>query len=390
MAQNKNQLIVAELDLMASELESKGNLDLAGLIDEVSAELLTEEPVVVTKVEAKKAAPKPAKSNGKRRKKNKKKMSAPKMAVSRQDAKRVLKAAHAELLDIASELIKEGDLKEARKVIRYAEEVKQEEEARDSAEVVEDVLPVEDGMPESDDEDAEDAEDEDAESEDADEDADSEDAEGEDEPAAESMDSEDESEFEDEDDVADEDVEAMLRKYDLMDDMPEAPAVPSSTSCTMTPEVKPEEADEAEEEGDEEEEEEEEADEAEDGADVAQAEKLYSLAKKLALAGETRAAFAITELVDRIDSKKVKKAGVYTIQLTPEEYSTLSFFKNRGYDCGLLDALVVKDEAKGIYEIPEHEMWAVNEACEEHGAWTNLNWDSSLGKKIRKLLDSVV
>jgi hypothetical protein len=55
-----------------------------------------------------------------------------------------------------------------------------------------------------------------------------------------------------------------------------------------------------------------------------------------------------------------------------------------------MDALELENEETGTYSIPEHKIWEVSEAGEEHGAWTNLNWKSTLGVKIQKLLNSVV
>lgn len=85
----------------------------------------------------------------------------------------------------------------------------------------------------------------------------------------------------------------------------------------------------------------------------------------------------------------MKKAGPYTIELSDDEVHSLKYFADKGYDCGLLDALEPTDE-EGKYTISENKMWSINEACSEHGAWTNLNWQSSLGQKIHKLLESVV
>ena len=85
-----------------------------------------------------------------------------------------------------------------------------------------------------------------------------------------------------------------------------------------------------------------------------------------------------------------KRAGSYSIQLTPEEMDSLDYFAGRGYDCGLKAALQLENEETGTYSIPEHGMWEISEACNEHGAWTNLNWNSSLGVKIDKLLQSIV
>lgn len=93
---------------------------------------------------------------------------------------------------------------------------------------------------------------------------------------------------------------------------------------------------------------------------------------------------------DELKQFMEKRAGSYTIQLTPEEMDSLDYFAGRGYDCGLKAALQLENEETGTYSIPEHKIWEISEACNEHGAWTNLNWNSSLGIKIDKLLQSIV
>ena len=332
MAQKKNQLIVAELDLMASELEAKGNPELAGLIDEVSAELLLDTPTVAAKAPKDKMAPKPAKSNGKRRKKNKKKTAAPKLVVSRADAKKILKAAHSELLEIAGELIKDGDLKEARHIIRYAEEVQAEEEKLDmpmSPEMPAGLAPAEDEEPSEDDEEDLDG--------DGDDDADDMLPGMEDDEDADDEDDEMDEDADDEDDEMDEDVEAMIRKYELGDDSPAAPAAPTPAPSAPKadkpksdkpeakdddkdakgdkpkapksdkPEDKDDDKDEEKEDDKEEDDKEPKADKEEkpkDDKDEEKGEKeakvkLFDLAKKLAAAGEVKLAYSIADLLDR-------------------------------------------------------------------------------------------
>ena len=41
-----------------------------------------------------------------------------------------------------------------------------------------------------------------------------------------------------------------------------------------------------------------------------------------------------------------KRAGSYSIQLTPEEMDSLDYFAGRGYDCGLKAALQLENEEK--------------------------------------------
>lgn len=310
MAQKRNQLIVAELDLMAASLEAKGNADLASLIDEVSAELLNESTVVEAKAPKAKKAPKPAKSNNKRRKTNKKKASASKVVISRADAKKILKAAHSELLDIASELLKDGDLKEARHIIRYAEEVKEEENKLLVTDMPEGEVPapMAEDTEESDDEDLDDDMDDSEEE--------SDDEESEEDDLDDSEDDSDEEDYEE-----DEDIEAMLRKYELGDDSPAAPEVKTETpTAPATPEESEEcedEEDDSEEDSEEESEDEDEDEESEEDSEEEPKKednkedkkedktekdakvKLFSLAKKLAAAGETKLAYDIADLLDR-------------------------------------------------------------------------------------------
>ena len=94
----------------------------------------------------------------------------------------------------------------------------------------------------------------------------------------------------------------------------------------------------------------------------------------------------------------------YTLTLTPEERETLAWLADRGYDCGLFDALgpTARDHQNYVrrygpdrdstetYTIPEHKAWAVFEQCGEAGAWTCLVWDSPLGLKVSAFLESSV
>ena len=60
----------------------------------------------------------------------------------------------------------------------------------------------------------------------------------------------------------------------------------------------------------------------------------------------------------------------YTIRLNAEEYLQLKYMADKGYDCGVLDALrvaTVHDLAgdDATYSIPEHVMWDIHEAYNE-------------------------
>lgn len=85
----------------------------------------------------------------------------------------------------------------------------------------------------------------------------------------------------------------------------------------------------------------------------------------------------------------------YTLNLTAYELNSLAWFADRGYDCGLYDALEAQNdnpEPEDIvtYTIPEHQAWKVAEQAKEHGAWACLAWDSPLGEKISAFLESIV
>lgn len=84
-----------------------------------------------------------------------------------------------------------------------------------------------------------------------------------------------------------------------------------------------------------------------------------------------------------------KTAGSYTINLTDEELKELDFFSSKGYDCGLKAALSLVNAKTGEYAISEESRENILMACDEHNAWSNLNWQSSLGMKISKLLEQL-
>lgn len=86
----------------------------------------------------------------------------------------------------------------------------------------------------------------------------------------------------------------------------------------------------------------------------------------------------------------------YKITLTQPEIKTLAWLADRGYDCGMYDSLANEtrdesDDSVATYEIPEHKAWEIYEAseCPDSG-FACLDWDSPLGEKIRKFLNSIV
>jgi hypothetical protein len=340
MAQNRNvELIVAELDDIAQALEAKGSTELASLVDEVSAELLTEAAVKPPKPAApakEPKAPKAAKGNNKRRKTQKRKKMAGVEIVSRAQAKKILKAAHMELVDIATELLKDKDLKKAQIILKYAEDVKSEEEDLDQnlpvltdgdgmdGDLGEENLDGGDGDGDADDLDGMDGDldgDGDGDADDldgmdgdldGDGDGDADDLEGGD------SDLEGVGAGEGDTDDLEKEVDAMLRKYDLDNknepptppEPPKAPEAPEVPKAEDKPEDKSEDKPEDKDEGEEEDEDEEDDDdkpedkgegegEGEGEDDKKTADTLYTLAQKLAAAGEDNLALALADLLDR-------------------------------------------------------------------------------------------
>lgn len=86
----------------------------------------------------------------------------------------------------------------------------------------------------------------------------------------------------------------------------------------------------------------------------------------------------------------------YKMKLTTDEIATLSWLRERGYDCGLYDALEADEQdsmtADGyVHFILEHKAWEIVEASEDvDSGFACLDWGSSLGVKIRAFLDEVV
>lgn len=127
MAHKYNNPVISELDDIASDLEKTGNADLASLVDEVAAEILSpRKPVVAAKQKvAPKASPKkPAPVQQKKANGN--------VNVRRERiASAMRKIAHAqvrELEDIAGELMREGDKRAALEVLKIAEDLDSEYE----------------------------------------------------------------------------------------------------------------------------------------------------------------------------------------------------------------------------------------------------------------------
>ncbi len=125
-----NDPVVSELDDIAQELEKTGNADLATLVDEVSAELMTSQRRRVSAKKKQKEDKKEKPSAKARSKKNKK--PAKKEAETNYGSRRariasamrkIARAQVAELEDIAAELLKEGEKKAALEVLKIAEDL---------------------------------------------------------------------------------------------------------------------------------------------------------------------------------------------------------------------------------------------------------------------------
>lgn len=125
-----NDPVVSELDEIAQELEKTGNADLAVLVDEVSAELMTSQRRTVAAKKAPKKEEKPepkAKAKGKKGKKPAKKEAETNFSSRRariaSAMRKIARAQVAELEDIAAELLKEGEKKAALEVLKIAEDL---------------------------------------------------------------------------------------------------------------------------------------------------------------------------------------------------------------------------------------------------------------------------
>lgn len=81
---------------------------------------------------------------------------------------------------------------------------------------------------------------------------------------------------------------------------------------------------------------------------------------------------------------------MYTLKLDGAAFETLHWLADRGYDCGLVDALEATD-VDGVYAVPEHKAWAILEAsqCPDSG-FACLNWNAPVAELIRNFLDSIV
>ena len=86
------------------------------------------------------------------------------------------------------------------------------------------------------------------------------------------------------------------------------------------------------------------------------------------------------------------KRFFYTLRISEDGFHTLRWLSARGYDCGLEDALVQHAAcAEGEYAIPEHKIQDIYDLSrDEDVGFICLDWNSEIGKEIRRLLESVV
>ena len=81
---------------------------------------------------------------------------------------------------------------------------------------------------------------------------------------------------------------------------------------------------------------------------------------------------------------------MYTLELSEQDVKTIGFV---GYRYGWSDSL--SHLSAGINEIPEHEAWEINEACESdteggHSFFPMLDPRSDLAGKLSDFLQSIV
>ncbi len=88
--------------------------------------------------------------------------------------------------------------------------------------------------------------------------------------------------------------------------------------------------------------------------------------------------------------------GGYQIpKLTKEEYATLCWLADRGYDAGILKAAGVEEETDDggavLGTIPEHKAWEIQKNIEDDThAFLASNGSVSLARKLWKFLYSIV
>lgn len=107
----------------------------------------------------------------------------------------------------------------------------------------------------------------------------------------------------------------------------------------------------------------------------------------------------VAKVLEKLDTLK-KKAGSYTIKMTPAEYRGLRLLADKYESAGILfnglecvndsDAEYTQD--CGTYNIPEHVLWESYDATEGDGGGLGIipNLGGNLGKQINHLFDNMV
>jgi len=120
-------LVLAELDDIAMELERTGNPDLAGLVDEVSSDLSSARPRRASKKKASRKKPSRRSKKNRSNKSRTARSNKPSRRARIASAMRKIASSQVtELEDIAAELLKEGDKKSAVEVLKIAEDLDSE------------------------------------------------------------------------------------------------------------------------------------------------------------------------------------------------------------------------------------------------------------------------
>lgn len=92
---------------------------------------------------------------------------------------------------------------------------------------------------------------------------------------------------------------------------------------------------------------------------------------------------------------KKRRSGYLIAPLSRQEYATLRWLSNHGYDAGILDAAgVERERANGgvvLGRIPEHKAWEISERIEEDpGAFLASNGSRTLATKLLSFVDRIV
>lgn len=82
----------------------------------------------------------------------------------------------------------------------------------------------------------------------------------------------------------------------------------------------------------------------------------------------------------------------YRIELWREEYTTLCWLAERGYDGSILDNCTVDENGPDVtLELTEAQAWEVNECVnDDPDAFLTCNGDKQLARKLQTFLNSIV